>query len=513
MYNILLVDDESAAKMAFCDLLDWDTTPYTIVGTARNGREALDFVQKNKVDILVTDLKMPHMNGLQLIHQLTSENFPGVILVMSNYSDFDLVREALLSGAQDYMLKINMDSASLLAQLERATQKLPRARAAFDGQNAFHEGYPTAQYRDAFFRAYLLAESEPTLPVSAEEQLLSTPPYVLFYIVPEKNSEKALPEKSVKSLLCSIIGEADVLKFPGDEYFCLSSFPANTSRETIQGRATQIVRQLQMYLNRQCAIIFSELFWTAEELKRESARCRETAPALFYVSFPVCLGARTFIPVPLTEPLSPKDATQYLTERFFTVGVKGLENCIDRFLADCSSRSIQPNKVCIYAYQVVQILLLSNSMPTDTSVFSRHAALLTCANTVELKTSLLQLLPVLMENSLPELYQGCHPDVKAVLLCLQYHYTQKFSLSEIASSVNLDKSYLCRLFKKETGQSIFQYLNALRMKRAAEIIIDGSTYVHEVSSAVGIEDPFYFTRLFKKYYGVSPSEFKSQQTS
>lgn len=146
-------------------------------------------------------------------------------------------------------------------------------------------------------------------------------------------------------------------------------------------------------------------------------------------------------------------------------------------------------------------------------MFSRHAALLTCANTVELKTSLLQLLPVLMENSLPELYQGCHPDVKAVLLCLQYHYTQKFSLSEIASSVNLDKSYLCRLFKKETGQSIFQYLNALRMKRAAEIIIDGSTYVHEVSSAVGIEDPFYFTRLFKKYYGVSPSEFKSQQTS
>ena len=62
------------------------------------------------------------------------------------------------------MLKINMDSASLLAQLNAPTQKLPRARAAFDGQNAFHEGYPTAQYRDAFFRAYLLAESEPTLP-------------------------------------------------------------------------------------------------------------------------------------------------------------------------------------------------------------------------------------------------------------------------------------------------------------------------------------------------------------
>lgn len=87
----------------------------------------------------------------------------------------------------------------------------------------------------------------------------------------------------------------------------------------------------------------------------------------------------------------------------------------------------------------------------------------------------------------------------------------KLTLEQIAASVRLDKSYLCRLFKKETGKSIFQYLNEQRMCRAAEMIEKGNTYVREVAAAVGIDDQFYFTRLFKRQFGVSPSEYKEER--
>lgn len=512
MYHILLVDDEPAAKMAFLSLLDQETTPYTVAGTAGNGNEALAFLQKNKVDILITDLKMPHMDGLELIHRLTAENFPGVILVMSNYSDFDLVREALLSGAQDYMLKVNMDQKSLLAQLKRATQKLEqRSRTFHDHQEAASDSHSLEKYRNAFFYTYLLGDPEPTAP-AAEEKFLTAPPYVLFFITAEKiSSGRPLPENSVKSILHSILGKSDVLKFPTDEYFCLSPFPENTVEESIQLRATQILRQLQMYLNRRCAVVFSKPIRTLEALKEEYDHCREMAPALFYSSFPVSLGAQSFPHSSFVEPMPPKDAAQYLTEHFFEGGIKELELDIDRFLEDCSSHFISPSEACNYAYHVVQVLILSNSIPAGVPVFSQHAALLNCASAAEFKSILLQLLPSLMENSLPSHYQRCHPDVKAVLLYLQYHYMLKLSLDEIASYVSLDKSYLCRLFKKETGQSIFQYLNEKRMKQAAAMLTEGDTYVNEVSAAVGIEDPFYFARLFKKYYGISPSEFKAKQ--
>jgi len=94
-----------------------------------------------------------------------------------------------------------------------------------------------------------------------------------------------------------------------------------------------------------------------------------------------------------------------------------------------------------------------------------------------------------------------------IFIHLNYHHT--ITLSDVAKEVNLSKEYLCRLFKKETDLQLFRYLNILRMKRAAFLITENSdrAYVREVAAAVGIDDQFYFTRVFKKYYGVSPSEY------
>lgn len=89
------------------------------------------------------------------------------------------------------------------------------------------------------------------------------------------------------------------------------------------------------------------------------------------------------------------------------------------------------------------------------------------------------------------------------------HYTEPVTLEDIAGHVNLNKSYLCRLFKQQTGKSVFGCLNQIRMEKAAQYI---SKYkdqysVREIAMLVGIEDQFYFTRRFKAYFGVSPSEY------
>ena len=96
MFRILLIDDEPMIKIGVRKLLE--DTDYIIVGTANNGMEALEYLKTNSVDIIMTDLKMPVMNGLELIHQLNALSFDGAILVLSNYSDFELVREALTEG-------------------------------------------------------------------------------------------------------------------------------------------------------------------------------------------------------------------------------------------------------------------------------------------------------------------------------------------------------------------------------------------------------------------------------
>ena len=110
MYNLLLVDDEPLIKVAFQSAVEWGKNGFLLAATASNGQEALHIVETQHIDAVITDLKMPGMDGLALIHELKKRSFIGPILVLSNYSDFDSVRAALTDGAYDYFLKINMNA-------------------------------------------------------------------------------------------------------------------------------------------------------------------------------------------------------------------------------------------------------------------------------------------------------------------------------------------------------------------------------------------------------------------
>ena len=122
--QILLVDDEPAIKIGFRQLTDWSKTPYTLCGTAGIGKEALAYLEKNPVDIIITDLKMSVMDGIGLIHALKQNNSEIPIIVLSNYSDFELVREAMTAGAADYILKANISADSLIAHLDKVAGNL-----------------------------------------------------------------------------------------------------------------------------------------------------------------------------------------------------------------------------------------------------------------------------------------------------------------------------------------------------------------------------------------------------
>ena len=89
MYSILIIDDEPIVKIALRSILPWEEHGFFICGTASNGLEALSLIEKHHPDVIITDLKMPEMNGLELIRTLKENSYPGEILVLSNYEDFD----------------------------------------------------------------------------------------------------------------------------------------------------------------------------------------------------------------------------------------------------------------------------------------------------------------------------------------------------------------------------------------------------------------------------------------
>ena len=125
MYSILIIDDEPIVKIALRSILPWEEHGFSICGTASNGLEAMPLIEKHQPDVIITDLKMPGMDGLELIRTLKEKNYPGEILVLTAIMKILILCGAhFLLGAADYLLKIKISPDTLLACLNKTTEKL-----------------------------------------------------------------------------------------------------------------------------------------------------------------------------------------------------------------------------------------------------------------------------------------------------------------------------------------------------------------------------------------------------
>ena len=386
MYSILIIDDEPIVKIALRSILPWEEHGFSICGTASNGLEAMSLIEKHQPDVIITDLKMPEMDGLELIRTLKEKNYPGEILVLSNYEDFDSVRSALLLGAADYLLKIKISPDTLLACLNKTTEKLQE-------------------------------KADRKVPVPAE----------------------TVSENRTRLLLSFFEGETSLSSFTG------------------QNAGTDL-----LFMQEPCAVC--------------------------YVTF-----------------------EKFLSNEAFSISGKLLCDMI----LDAVQGVLQPYILVLNDYSALVVFsqkeLDAGQMKVDQLVKKLY-------NRFTMYQSFAPDMPY--QENLPDyeearnIYQtftineGHYTDdIAKTLAYIEGNYMHRLTLSSISANVNLSSSYLCHVFKSEVGTSITSYLNNLRIRKAATMIKDNRLSLKEISTMVGIDDQLYFSRLFKKCMGISPSEY------
>ena len=386
MYNILIVDDEPIVKIALRSILPWEEYGFFICGTAGNGLEALSLIEKQHPDVIITDLKMPGMDGLELIRTLKEKNYPGEILVLSNYEDFDSVRSALLLGAADYLLKIKIQADTLLACLNKTTEKLQKKA----GEKSPVPEETISENRNRLLLSFFQGDSS------------------LASFIPE-NRETKLGFMEKSCAICYVTFE----KFLSNDAFSIS---ANLLRDMILDAVQGALQPYILVLNDYSAlVVFSQRELTVSQIKVEQL-------------------------------------------------VKKLYNRFTMY------QSFAPD------------------MPYQENLKNYEEA--------------------------RKIYQSFHQneghyknDVAKTIAYIEENYMHRLTLASISANVNLSSSYLCRVFKSEVGISITSYLNNLRIRKAATLIKEQALSLKEISAMVGIDDQLYFSRLFKKCMGISPSEY------
>jgi len=522
MYKVLIVDDEMIVRHAVKTLIRWEDSRFEYSGAAANGASALEMVRQTGADIVITDIKMPEMDGLELIKRLMETGFDGEVLVLSNYNDFDLVREALKCGAHDYMLKLTLKTESFMETLEEMAAKLDGKRGQGQSQTDTQSTIARSGNRDRI--PGFLREMDSALSASSPwrgERFLKPDDRVYSFVIVLQEDEQGLRQAGVFRETLEKLADGlftgsrwtYAVRTEQRRFLLASAYPASGSLPNEEELARRLISLASMYYSVRIHVIYAAPATDEESLAAEMHRSRQAEGLLFY-SLPWLGGVSN------RELASEDDELFLQAENRLKISLrKANAGAIDLWtesalnLIDAAGdRRVHPRALkraiggviwSVANAEAIGIRGRWDERPWLEKVDAAESA-------AQLKETLRELADDVADSAMANPHKpAAREEVRQAVRYLEEHYPERVSIADVASHAGLSEPYLCQVFKADTGQSILTYLNEIRMAKAYELLASGQYLVKQAALEVGIPDPFYFNRLFKKRYGIAPKNVKT----
>lgn len=518
MYKVLLVDDERLLRLTLKNILDWNALQCEVIAAAKDGSEALAVVEKARPDLIITDLRMPKMDGIEMIRRVKEVSPAAQIIVLSNYSEFELVRDAMKAGAFDYLLKVTLEKEELERVVRQALSHCEQAQE--------QETHEEESWLKEIRQRLLLLKNEQTMPQSGTYPFSLShgasyrEGYLLVYLHVDNSSllygQKYQNHERLERYLSDQIKDS----FPLELCYECIFLNHHSAMLLIQGKQRQqtanlcyhLLRNIRQYLNIQLSLILSDVqsdpfvfYEVCAKLMHASRQhfYRGTDCLLFleekeqYASLDV---SQTQLPMELLEAMKNRDFHQ-------------VSSLLSASLSYMEKQRIEP-------YQVIEyfVFLLHNiegneivrGHKTMCSLDAIVTRLRQCETFDKLKELLFEGFAQLEKWIKDIATDRYRKEIMDIMDFIEEHYCQKLTLKTIADRFSMSESSLSHLFKNETGVNLKAYINEKRMKKAMELLSDNSYRIKDVASRIGIEDQLYFNRVFKKYCRLSPSDYRKK---
>lgn len=484
MKKVLIADDDFLVRTYLKQLIDWEKQGFSIVGEAKNGQDALELIKSTAPDLVITDICMPIMDGIELIRRLKAENISCHILVLSSHDDFNYVREALKLGIDDYLLKDNLTPKHILDFLQEhiketddnlttATDtellKIGKEKLRADFLAAFTAGTLTAENIAA---AGSKAGINPSFSMAAG--ILIELRGCRARKVNLTETIRELGESSIKRFLPSarsvIFKLAEYDNLWGIFIFLDAASKAAAAKAILEISA-QLSRQIRNYMDLAMIAGLSNLAPTLFAFMQEWVKLVGLREGFFYLPSGAYQLAK--IPVVNNEIASTKEIT-----------LANFSDCCQENLLASSARQELANKLKLNAEEIAELKSADD----------------------------IEELAALMEGLLKakDARKNIHPSIAQAISLIENHYREPLTQPDIAAAVHLNPAYFSTLFKKNVGKGFREFLAERRIVAVKEQLLSSTERIKDIATAAGFEDYPYFCRLFKQLTGLSPQEFRLQ---
>lgn len=531
MYKVMIVDDEPVIKKGLQCFIDWSILECEVVCEASNGLEAVELLGYYDVDIVVTDIRMPGMDGLALSDYL-HQHFPQTkVIILTAFADFSYAQTAIQYEVVDFVVKTNpteqipraIEKATLLLEKEREQKQKVRQLESKINDNL-------SEISEKFLReaVYGLISDEAGLFSRSSELGLQLEDYFAIYMevkdIPGPHGSAVNPANdhyrflaSIRQFLALAFGEhpSYIMAMEKNTLLALVSMTGGNTAVSTQALLTisnEILAMAENFRQYHVNIGISLLHRDISTLSTAYFEAREALQGSFYNDNYVAV----YIPhanQALTPAAPPHHAAEQIAGHLQQGDSESAIRQLDQLLENYRSikEPIENVKVACLLISSYCFRLLSTSQPFAPEMEESQSAVykqIQESKSIQLLADILERLILSCSRAVAR--SDRQPNY-IVIECQKYireHYNQNLSLQIIADHIHINSSYLSRLYKKVTGESIIDVINKYRIDMAKKLLRNPASKVFEVAEAVGIETPAYFTHVFSKYTGMSPKEYK-----
>ena len=536
--KVFLVEDEMVIRRGIKNSIDWEKEGYIFCGEASDGELAYPMIIKEKPDILITDIRMPFMDGLELC-KLVKKELPNIkILILSGYDEFDYAKEAIRLGVTEYLLK-PISSGKLLEALNGVSESIRREKEDKDLVRKYMEEMRenTEHEKQKFFEQMIagnLSMADALETGKKYEMSLSAGMYNLLLF------RFTLGEENRKS--GELLGEAEyaieklterleyVFEFQrGVEGWAFLLMADN--EEQMSERVKELSKDLEEIMKNYSTIAYfggiGQPVARLRELEESFREAERALAARFTMELNRIISVDDIRMAQNVDTLDDIEITSFgeiektrtMLEKFLNNGV---EDEIDEFvdvyineLPEENLKSVLMRQYIIMDAYIVMMSFCEKIEGIEGEIQAQSEELKNSMKTIQTVEEIKNYIRMLLKKiiGVRDTISGRrYSDIIEIAKdqIRKTYMSDEISLNTVAAEVGMSPSYFSSIFSKEMGKTFVEYLTEIRMDRAKELLMCSSMKTSEIGYEVGYKDPHYFSYIFKKTQNCTPKEFRAR---
>jgi two-component system response regulator YesN len=509
VYKIIFLDDELITLRMLESAIDWQKYGVALSGTASDGEEGIELFRQVEPDIVIADIRMPKMNGIEFTRAIRETQKKVKILLLSAYAEFEYAQSALTYQISDYLLK-PLDEDKLEAAIERIVHELDRDHTVISTIENYRLERMEKQLQQLFLRQKESPNAPMTVTIPDEILELFEQANVLLDVIGVTEAHESHVQTDIEGMKLLFRGRL------GSQTFVVPISPVEL---IVLTTSRDLPEQLEVLLNilrvraetimvgvssTSCPFNLDQAFHQAEIALFES----------FYSGKALCFYSGE---PPFSSDISIKlaDFDHAIVELVEQGKSVKLSESLQDTLADLFRRRLHPALLIDFVFDLFDWIKLEITKQYPDVEFAELSSvdrnrLRTCATQetfIAYVTQQLQTIGNAVKHLLLE-----DPGYYIIQRAKNYaraHYTEpQFSLQAAADHVGLSKNHLSRVFHETTGMKFWDYVTQLRIEKAKELLRKSNRSNSEISREIGYESEFYFSKIFKRVVGVAAQEFR-----